>query len=244
MSAITSHPRLAAVWRLTDEHLIKAQYAEAFFPPTLFQVYGISNTLVRAKFDTDPETIDTLDLGYIFRRGTTVARATLFHSQVKDLVVVQNDRYLNRGQARLQGVEAEWEQRLGLEWKLTANLSYTDTLDKEIGGPLAGAANWLGNLSLLYRPHADLLLTSHWRYVGDRQRAADDPRPKPLPGYHDVSLTANWFNVGLSGLTLRAGVKNLLAETIKSPALAYTYADDYPLLETRTWWIQLSYLFR
>lgn len=234
-------PRLAAVWTLTDEHILKAQYAEAFFPPTLFQVYGVADTLLSGNLDAEPETIATSELGYINRRGTSVARVTLFESQVKDLIVIEANRYVNHGRARLAGVETEWEQRLSSAWKLMANLSYTDTHDLERGGPLAGASDWLGNLSLLYRPRPDILLTGRWRYVGDRHRATNDPRTKPLPGYDDVSLTLNWLNVGLPGLTLRAGVKNLLAESIKSPALAYTYVDDYPLLDERIWWAQLSY---
>ncbi|MBK1654493.1 TonB-dependent receptor plug domain-containing protein [Allochromatium vinosum] len=237
-------PRLGAVWTLSDKHLVKAQYAEAFFPPTLYQVYGNSESRVRDSFTLDPETVSTTELGYIFRHGTRVARATLYHSRVRDLIVLENNRYQNRGRVRLQGFEAEWEQRLSPAWKLTANLSYSDTLDEETGDALTGAADWLGNLSLLYRPRPDILLSGHWRAVGDRHRSADDPRRGRLPGYQDLSLTLNWFDFGTPGLTLRAGVDNLLGQQIKSPAAAYTYAEDYLRLDERTWWIQLSYQWR
>lgn len=237
-------PRLAAVWTLSDEHLIKAQYAEAFFPPTLYQLYGNARSGVRSTFSLDPETVSTTELGYIFRRGAAVARATLYHSRVRDLIVLANDRYDNRGRVRLQGVETEWEQRLSATWKLTANLSYSDTQDEAAGAPLTGAADWLGNLGLFYRPRSDILLSGHWRYVGDRHRSADDPRRDRLPGYQDVSLTLSWFDVGTPGLTLRAGVDNLLGQQIKSPAAAYTYMDDYPRLEERLWWVQFSYHWR
>ncbi|NEV63977.1 TonB-dependent receptor plug domain-containing protein [Thiorhodococcus minor] len=237
-------PRLAAVWTITDEHLLKAQYAEAFFPPTMFQVYGNTGTSALGDFAVEPETVNTSELSYIYRRGTGVARVTLYHSQVDNLIVIESSNYRNRGRARLQGIETEWEQRLSPTWKVVANLSYSDTEDEEIGGPLAGAADWLGNLSVLYRPRSDLLLTGHLRYVGDRHRSADDKRDGLLPGYQDLALTLNWLDVGSTGLTLRAGVKNLLAQSIKSPAPADTYPDDYPLLEERTWWIQLSYQWR
>lgn len=237
-------PRLAAVWILSDEHLIKAQYAEAFFPPTLYQVYGNARNRVRDTFSLDPETVATTELGYIFRRGTSVARATLYQSRVRDLIVLENNRYQNRGRVRLQGGEAEWEQRLSPAWKLTANLSYSDTRDDETGAPLTGATDWLGNLGLLYRPRHDILMSGHWRLVGDRHRSTDDPRLDRLAGYQDVSLTLSWFDVGTLGLTLRAGVDNLLGQQIKSPAAAHTYTDDYPRLEERIWWIQLSYRWR
>jgi outer membrane receptor for ferrienterochelin and colicins len=237
-------PRLAAVWTLSDEHLLKAQYAEAFFPPTLYQVYGNTESRVRDTFSIDPETVSTTELGYIFRRGTSVARATLYHSRVRNLIVLENSQYQNRGRVQLQGFETEWEQRLSPAWKLTANLSYSDTLDEETGDALAGAADWLGNLGLLYRPRPDMLVSGHWRAVGDRHRSADDPRRDRLPGYQDLSLTLNWFDVGAPGLTLRAGVDNLLGQQIKSPAAAYTYTNDYARLEERVWWIQLSYQWR
>nr|WP_240906098.1 TonB-dependent receptor [Thiorhodococcus mannitoliphagus] len=233
-------PRLAAVWRLTNEHLLKAQIAEAFFPPTLLQVNGQSSILSH-RFPSDAETARTTELGYIFRHDQSVARATLFDSQLKDLIVYENGNYLNRGEARLQGVEFEWEQRFGPAWKMLANLSYTDAEDKATDGPVPGSARWLGNLSLFYRPRPDMLLTGRWRYVGDRARGADDPRDEPLAGYNDLSLTFNWFNAGMTGLTLRAGVTNLLGETIRSPAPLLTYFDDYLLLDERAGWVQFSY---
>ncbi len=235
-------PRLGIVWRPSDRHLLKAQYARAFFPPSLLQVYGNPSAPVGPTV-ADAESIATTELGYIFRAGDTLARFTLYRSQVRDLIVIENSRYTNRGRARLQGVEGEWERQLGADWKLAANLSYTDALDEETGGPLAGSARWLGNLSLLYRPRADLLLTGQWRVVGERLRAVNDLR-EPLAGTNDLALTLNWFDAGLDGLTFRAGVRNLLGETIKSPAPINTYRDDYPLLEERIWWVQLSYQFR
>lgn len=238
-------PRLAGVWRLAEEHTLKLQYAEAFFPPNLLQVYRVSGAL--PGFDdppSDAETTATTELGYVFRRDGTVARATLYYSKLKDLIVFENNAYVNRGRVRLQGIETELEHQLGRSWKLAANLSYMDTLDEETDGPLAGAADWLGNLSLFYRLSPDILVTGYWRYVGDRHRSADDPRRDKLAGYNDLALTLNWFNAGASGLTLRAGVKNLLGERIESPAPAYTYRGDYPLLDERTWWVQLSYQLR
>lgn len=235
-------PRLGIVWRPRDRHLLKAQYARAFFPPSLLQVYGNPSAPLGPTV-ADAESIATTELGYIFRSGNTVARFTLYRSQVKDLIVFENSRYTNRGRACLQGAEGEWEEQLGSDWKLAANLSYTDAQDEETGGPLAGAARWLGNLSLLYRPRPDLLLTGQWRVVGERLRAVNDLR-EPLAGTHDLALTLNWFDAGLDGLTFRAGIRNLLGETIKSPAPVNTYRDDYPLLEERIWWVQLSYQFR
>lgn len=233
-------PRLSAVWRLSDEHLLKAQIAEAFNPLTLVEV-NQTVELPGRRLPTDPETIRTSELGYVRTHGDTVGRATLFHSDISNLYLTENGNYVGQGDARLQGIELEWEQRFGSTWKLLSNVSYNDTLDKIRGGPFTGAARWLGNLAVFYRPRSDLLLTGRWQYVGKRERNANDPRDEPLDGYDNIALTLNWFDVGAKGLTLRAGVTNLLGEDIRSPAPALTYREDYLLDDERTWWAQLSY---
>lgn len=113
-------------------------------------------------------------------------------------------------------------------------------MEYQTGGPIPGAASWLGNLSVFYRPTAEVLLTARWNYVGDRARGADDPRDD-LAGYSNVSLTLNWFDVGFPGVDLRAGLTNVLGEAIVGPAPALTYRDDYPTQTERAAWLQLSY---
>jgi hypothetical protein len=56
----------------------------------------------------------------------------------------------------------------------------------------------------------------------------------------DASLrTQNFLDV--SGLNFRWGIKNLLDETLKHPAPADTYADDYPYSDGATLWAQFIY---
>jgi iron complex outermembrane receptor protein len=233
-------PRLAAVWRVNNVHLLKAQLASGFFPPSLLQRYT-QTPLGLFDFPGDPQTVRTAEIGYIFRDAGRVVRASAYYSKLADVIVLVNGFWVNRGEQRLQGVELEWEERLGRDIRLVANLSYADTLNEATNGPIAGAARWLGNLSLFYRPRADLLLTGRWHHVGDRARSQGDPRADPLAGYNNVSLTFNWFDVGAKGLTLRAGLTNLLGASIRSPAPPLTYEDDYPLVDERVGWVQLSY---
>lgn len=232
-------PRLAAVWRVTDQHVLKAQVASAFFPPSLLQRH-IQSFLPVIETARDPETTRTAELAYIFRRADTVGRASAYYSRLYDLITASGSSWVNLGEARTQGVELEWQQAFGRRFKLQANLSYADTLNYETGGPIPGAANWLGNLSLFYYLAPDVLLAGRWNHVGDRARESDDSR-SDLAGYDNVTLTLSWFNVGARGLDLRLGVTNLLGETVRSPAPALTYDEDYPLVDERTLWVQLSY---
>ena len=233
-----SHP-LAAVWSLTDHHIIKAQLAVAFFPPSLLQRH-VQSFLPVIQTARDPETIRTAEVGYIFRRPDVVARATAYYSHLNDLITVAGSSWTNLGKARSQGLELEWEQHVGNHFKLNANLSYNDSEEYETGGPIPGAATWLGNLNLFYHPADDVVLAFRWNLVGERARASEDSRGD-LPGYNDVSLTLSWFDVATTGLDVRLGVTNLLGENIRSPAPALTYAEDYPLTDERSAWLQLSY---
>jgi iron complex outermembrane receptor protein len=188
----------------------------------------------------DPETIRTAEVGYIFRRPDVVARATAYYSHLNDLITAAGSSWTNLGKARSQGLELEWEQHVGNHFKLNANLSYNDSEEYETGGPIPGAATWLGNLNLFYHPADDVVLAFRWNLVGERARASEDSRGD-LPGYNDVSLTLSWFDVATTGLDVRLGVTNLLGENIRSPAPALTYAEDYPLTDERSAWLQLSY---
>ncbi len=234
-------PRLAAVYRLTNEHVIKVQYAHAFRPPTFSEMYAQNNSVVNGNPDIDPETIDTYELGYIYSSEGTVGRATLFYSDIDDLVVVESGNYTNSGGARLAGVELELQQELGAALKLDANISYVDTEDRDTHEDLEGSTDWLANLGLLYQPVSDLLLSVQYRYVGDRNRDPQDSRAE-LQGDHVADITGSLFNLMFKGLTFRAGIRNLLDHDVYYFAPIRTYEDDYPR-SGRTWWVSFGYQF-
>lgn len=239
------NPRLAVVWRLTNEFILKAQYAKAFRPPTFLEMYTKNNPVFDGNPDIDPETIDTYDIGCIYKYDHTILRGTFFYSALDDLIVLdQNDRYANIGEARLTGFELEFEHSITHFLKLDANISYVHTRDTDTGSELEGSGDWLGNLGLNYQPHNNLAFCLQYRYVGDKNRAPTDTRDE-LDDSHTVDLTGNIFNLLYQGVTLRAGVKNLFNEDIRYFApktTSGTYQNDYPGPD-REWWIQLSYNF-
>ncbi len=145
------------------------------------------------------------------------------------------ERFVNLGEIRLQGMEAQWEQDLGHDWKLKPNLSYTDTLDRETGGRVPGAAKWLANAAL------DGRLTDQLRLglCGDRVRWPEDGR-SDLGAFHTIDLTLSWLEAGTRGLSLRTGVNNLFDEDVRALAADGTYVQDLPQ-PGRTLWAQVSY---
>ena len=231
------NPRLAAVYEISDRHILKAQYGRAFRPPTFTELYSITPTAL-GNPNIDPETIDTVELNYIYKTPTTVLRGTAYHSDLKDFIVLSDRRFSNSGGARLNGVDLEWEQQWGEKLKLDANLSYLDTEDEDTGRELEGAANWMGNIGLIYQPRPDYSLNLQYRYVGKRHRAPVDPRDR-LDSYHTLDFTASAFNLGTPGLTLRGGVKNVFDNDVVHPARPFTYPEDYPRAG-RSFWLQVS----
>ena len=233
-------PRLAAVWRIDRGNILKAQYAEAFRPPTLFEV-GRSPTV-------EPETIESFEIGYVRRFAEGVGRVTLFHSRLEDLIYEDNlVNYFNAPGIRTQGVEFELERQLGSQFKLSANLSLADTEDKTTGREAAWAARTQANVGLIYQPNARRMVSLQWRYAGDRGRQAGDARDD-LDGYQTVDLTGTLSNLFDSGVTLRLGVNNLFDDDVRYPAgltgdllgnVFYSYEEDYPR-PGRYFWAQLS----
>mgnify|MGYP002712987283 CR=1 FL=1 len=235
-------PRIAGVWRLTDQHIIKAQYAQAFRPPTF-------NEVVNSGSGINPATIDTTEIGYIYKGDRTQTKATVFYSKLSDRItlVPKNNSYVyaNAKGALLRGIEVEQETRLGTDFKVEASAGYTDAEEQKTGDQIPLSSNWQTNLGLIYEPRADATWTLQYRKVGDFNREAGDPR-SVLTGYERLDATVSLTNLGYRGLTLRLGAKNLLNDDIRFPSpLASApstlgYANDFPQAG-RTWWLRLSY---
>jgi outer membrane receptor for ferrienterochelin and colicins len=108
----------------------------------------------------------------------------------------------------------------------------------------------MANAGLIYKPHEKAALNLQYRYVGERNRASQDPRDD-LKGYQTVDITGSIFNLYFKGLTLRAGITNLFDEDVRTPSpLASdlagnpipSYPGDYPH-SGREWWTKLSFSF-
>ncbi|MCP4348137.1 MAG: TonB-dependent receptor [Desulfobacterales bacterium] len=247
-------PHLAAVFRLDRKrsHLLKAQYARSFRPPTFDEMYGKNNPVFKGNPDLKPETSDTFEIGYIYRgqENSTVARITLFYSDINDAIYSKNDMRENCGSASLKGVELEFGRQIIPDLNLDANISYADTEDRNTGREIEESKNWLANIGLTYQLHETAVVAVQYRHVGDSHRNSLDTRDE-LDGYNTVNITGSLFNLGFDGLVIRAGIKNLFDEDVRYPSsLTFdsngspipTYPEDLPR-PGREWWMQLSYGF-
>jgi iron complex outermembrane receptor protein len=237
-------PRLAAVWRLDSRNILKFQYAQAFRPPTFYELeYPSREPLVASE-------IATYELGYIRKQPTWETRLILFHSDLTGPIsfdYVGLNGYVNNPDAHLSGVELEYQQRLSARVKIDANLSYVDAAWTGTGTALPGGTDLLGNFALLWRVADDWTAALQLRYVGERSRVEPDPR-ESLAGYGSLDLTLNYRRAG-AGPFLSVGVKNLTDADQRFPDIPTRVADvdlvypqDYPQ-PGRRWWLSAGYTF-
>ncbi|HEV8269586.1 MAG TPA: TonB-dependent receptor, partial [Thermoanaerobaculia bacterium] len=198
-------PRLAVVWRVTDEHIVKAQYAEGFRAPTFFEEYGSG----RRDPDLDFEVNQTVEASYAFRRPDTAARATIFFSRIHDMIfpVMGLGRFDNGHKAQAWGVELEAERQIGERVKVTAQYSWVDSEDNRnfprVTQTPPSRAPSLAGASVLVRALSRTLVGARWSLVGRRNVPNGD-------GFNLVDLTVTQNELFVPGLQLRAGVKNVL----------------------------------
>ncbi|MCB1874483.1 MAG: TonB-dependent receptor [Chromatiales bacterium] len=236
-------PRIAAVWRPAERHVFKAQYAEAFRPPTL-----IEDNPGSGASGLSPETLSSVELAYIYKGINRVHRFIVFDTELRDVIEFElipgrAPRLVNRGRLRTRGFEAEYQHRLG-EWEILANVSYADTQDEKSNASLPGSSRWLAHLELVWRPGAGISNAVRLAFVGDQKRYPSvNDAPDSLSEFARVDYTLTLRNLFQQrGLSLAAGVMNLFdnrAATLARPAF---YPADLPLDE-RTWWAKASLRF-
>jgi outer membrane receptor for ferrienterochelin and colicins len=199
-------PRASLVYRASDRHIVKFQYAEGFRAPNFFELYSRGFRQTALNFEVNR----TIELNYVHRRPETVVRLTAYHSQLADLIFVvgadaqRRSVFENRRKARVAGGEIELERQIGERLKAVVNTSWFDTRDSRNAQNLFverdTIPSLLGNIALIAAPRPKTRLAARWLYVGDRRAAA-------TPAYSEFSLTATQKSVLARGLDLRAGVR-------------------------------------
>ena len=232
-SSIT--PRIALVWRQDDRQIYKAQLARAFRPPSLIEFRGAITSGI------DAETIDTLEFGHIFQGDDLVLRNTLYFAELQDLILFQDFApfgYRNSASTTdLRGFELEVEKSFGTRWDLTGSLSLQDYGDNA----LAGATPWQLKLGIGHQLLALTRVNLELVANGERDREDGDTRDDfDAVTQVDLSLLRERIG-GKDGLSLRAGIRNLLDERLEYPSPLDTYADDYPYSDGALLWLQLVY---
>nr|CRH07396.1 Exported protein of unknown function. Containing TonB-dependent receptor plug domain and TonB dependent receptor domain [Candidatus Magnetococcus massalia] len=234
-------PRIAAVWRYDDQNIFKAQFSRSFRPPAYFELANNANL--------NPSTSSNAELGYIHVRGKDRYAATLYWTELKDLVDTTGPLvYLNTEGLRMRGFELEAKTALHKDLDLSGNLSYGDAHKLADGtrAPLSG--DWLANIWVDWNYSNNLALHGSIRHVGDRARPSYATEVG-LQSYTTLDLSGTYRDAfDYKGLSFKAGVRNLFDEKVRVPADASVgsgitrFADDIPQ-RPRTLWVESGFDF-
>ncbi|MBF0555965.1 MAG: TonB-dependent receptor, partial [Nitrospirae bacterium] len=222
-------------------NIIKAQFANAFRPPTFLELYSRNNLVSDGNRNIVSETVNTREIGYIYQLSNFKYKVNVFYSDLSHIINVdENSKYGNIASAYSRGAEMETEVPILPLLTVNGNVSYSYATDKTTSKELAGSAKWLGNMAVLYQPLNNITLALQNRYVGKIAREPYDSR-LPLTGYYEMDFTLSYDHMPIKGLTFRSGIKNVFNANILEPNYQGFYYDNrrYP----RQWWVQLSYRF-
>jgi len=224
--------RVGVVWRIDEHQILKSQFAQGFRSPGFWELYHTG----RALPELESETIDATELSYIVHRERYIARATLFQSDLDEMIqppFVPGATFSNVATARTRGVELEWNQTLSPTTNVSANLSWVDPDDRRFTRDVLAASEWLGNVTLMTKLARDVQLAGHWNHVGDRIGG--------IEGYDVLDLTATRPH---NDFTFRGGVKNVLDDRITYITTLPPPVD--PIQQQyggRAWWMEVGYRF-
>ena len=218
----TANPRVSLVWNVTSELTAKMLYGRAFRPPTFLEKTNGTGQIAQGNPNLDPETIDTVELAVIKDWGATVtARVNAYYYDTDDLIGIAPDpvlgvpTFFNTGGTEGHGLEAELDYRATDD--ITMRLSYAlqraeeNTTDEDVG--LAPQDQAYAEVDWRIVPTWYLNVGVKW--VGDRERAPDDPTPG-IDAYVWGDLTLRYL--GRAGLEGSLSVRNLFDDDAFEPA--------------------------
>ena len=193
-------PKLALNYELTSNSMVYARYANAFRVPSANRLYAIKTS--NAESTLDPETSNTYEVGYKFKRPSTAVEVALYYMDISDTITSYEDpvtglKYNDNGGATInKGIELSVHQNFTPEW--SAKLAYSRSEhrfdnDPEYGNnEMASAPNNNVNLRLFYRPAqvSGLLMMAEMQHLSDYYM--DHEHTFSYDGYTSYNLKADY----------------------------------------------------
>ncbi|MDQ6975752.1 MAG: TonB-dependent receptor [Mariprofundaceae bacterium] len=235
-------PRFAAVYNMNNHHILKAQFATAFRPPSAFELYlqGVE----KGNQNLKAEVSRNYDLGYVYKEGSTTIRGVLAYSTLSNFINRDVNKVMqNMNSGRRIGLELEGQTLLFKNLRVDGNVSYEKTHDNVTATELVGAVRWLANAQLAYQPMSNNTVHLWLQYMGKRARAAFDPR-KAAPSNMVWNMSLQQQDFLIKGISLSFGIRNIFDRAVRYPSPAYnfgggfiaqTYANDFPDIGRRGW---------
>lgn len=243
-------PRVAAVWRIDNHHIVKGQYAEAFRPPTLQEQFPgqfipgfVANPL-------DQESLNSAEFAYLYRESNYSFRATLFDTKVKDLIEFylqpgQPPTLRNRGDIETVGIELEWQHKINHQLEWFANISKIDASDKlDVDGDQTGAVETLINAGIQWQSSDFRKHGLNLRYIGEQEGWEIQTRLSQTDRFNDfIRINYSFVQEQLfsnPALNLQFSILNLADEEVNVLPNPAQFPKGLPQMG-RSAWLSLNY---
>ena len=227
----TVNPRVALVWSARHDLTAKLLYGSGFRAPSLLETQARQIPALAGNPDLRPEQVDAIELALDYRpRLDLLTRINLFYHKTDDQIRLQNTggpefRPENVGQQKGHGFEFELEWDLTRATRFYGYYAYQANTDETTGAD-AGYTPHHQALTLLQTRQHPWLFTVQARYVGARDRIAEDPRPKP-----DTYALVDVFARHAFSRRLEASldIRNLFAADVQDAGFGTAFPGDIPL---------------
>lgn len=226
----TVNPRLALVWEIQSDLVMKLLYGEAFRPPTFAELHAKNNPLAWGNSNVGPEEIKTVEWAIDYQPTSNFRTLfNLFHYEAEGIIEYIGGATKTAQNARDQegyGFELEASWQMFRKFLLKGNIAYQHSEDMDTGATVPDAPQWQAymNAHWDFLPTWSLDLQFYW--IADRPRAAGDTRDD-IDDYELVHCTLRRKDI-VKNWDLAVGVQNLFDEDARIPSDGRV-PNDYPM---------------
>ena len=245
----TLNPRLALVWQTSYALTTKMLYGRAFRAPSFGELYNVNNPATLGNSSLDPETIDTVELGFDWDAGRGIRAAmNVFYYRMDDIIRLAPDpapltstSAQNTGKQTGYGLEAELSWQASRRLRLSGNYAYQKSTDKDADDDVGFAPTHLAYA------RADWTFTPQWSVssqatgVFDRKRAPGDTRSQ-VDDYVSFDLTLRGQQLFGDDWGMRLSARNLFNGNVREPSASALIPNDLPMAG-RNVFLELSKAF-
>lgn len=232
-------PSVNVVYKLGENHRLKAGYAEGFMSPSVLQgnsAYVNRSYGIQGNDDLKPESSKSVEVAYEYHGEDLIFKSAVYNTDVEDIVAVGASttgatarQYLNLDEGNMKGLELEVDYFINENHTIKSNYNYLKTEDKSTGKEFAFKPNHKLDISLESEFGNGWSTYISANYTGSQY----DTNATKVSGYTQLDFQ---IQKKLSeSTTIRFGMDNVTDKTFKD-------GEPYEL-ERRFTYVGLNYKF-
>lgn len=219
----TINPRLALIWATTNNLTTKLLYGRAFRAPSLQERLVKNNPILLGNDELDPETIDTIELGFYNQPSSQLRySANLFYYEIDDYIEFEpiansiQTQAENVGERKGYGGELEFSYVTDA-FTTIANFAHQTSINKRNDEDVGEAPN-----NQFYMRH-EWNLSNHWNldyqlnWVGKQKRVEGDDR-EATDDYTTIDVTLRKTGFINEAGSVSVSIKNAFNADVREPS--------------------------